>query len=78
MSPWQQDALDLFREARARATETSNITLHQACGQAIEAMVAEGGWVPSDLWTYARTVRRLHGIPAHRVDAPASVAFGGK
>lgn len=77
MSPWQQDALDLFREARARATETSNITLHQACGQAIEAMVSEGGWVPSDLWTYAHTVRRLHGIPAHGTDTPVSVAFGG-
>lgn len=77
MSAWQQDALDLLREARARATETSNITLHQACSQAIEAMVSEGGRVPSDLQFYARTVRRLHGIPAHRTDTPESVAFGG-
>jgi hypothetical protein len=77
MSPWHQDALDLFREARARATETLNIPLHQACGQAIEAMVSEGGWVPSDLWTYARTVRRLHGIPAHSKDTPVSAALGG-
>jgi hypothetical protein len=78
MSPWQQDALDLLREARARATETSNITLHQACGQAIEAMASEGSRVPSDLQFYARTVRRLHGLPAHRTDTSVSVAFGGQ
>lgn len=77
MSPWQQDALDLFREARARATETSSIALHQACSRAIEAMVAEGGWVPSDLWFYARTVRRLHGIPAKFVAAPIAAAHMG-
>jgi hypothetical protein len=57
MSPWRQDALDLFREARARATETSNIALHHACSQAIEALAHEGGWVPSDLWNYAYKVR---------------------
>lgn len=78
MSPWQLDALDLFREARARATETSNITLHKACSQAIEAMVSEGGRVPSDLKFYARTVRRLHGLPAHRNVKPVSVALGGQ
>ena len=75
MSPWQQDALDLFREARARATETSNIAMHQACGQAIEALVSEGGWVPTDLWKYAYNVRRVHGIPAGRVVTPGSVAY---
>lgn len=75
MSPWQQDALDLFRAARARATETSNITLHQACSRAIEAMVSEGGWVPSDLWFYACTVRRLHGIPVEAVASSPALEY---
>ena len=74
MSPWQQDALDLCREARARATETSNIELHQACSRAIEALVSEGGSVPMDLRIYARTVRLLHGIPTGHVASAASVA----
>jgi hypothetical protein len=77
MSPWQQDALDLFREARARATETSNIALHQACSQAIEALVSEGGWVPADLWNYACKVRRVHGVPTVRVPKPVSAAYVG-
>jgi hypothetical protein len=71
MSTWQQDALDLFRATKARATETSNILLHQACARAIEALVSEGGWVPADLWSYACAVRRRHGIPAVRVATPA-------
>ena len=75
MSTWQLDALDLCREARARATETSNIALHQACGRAIEALVSEGGSVPDDLQNYARDVRRMHGRPMGRVDAPSSVAY---
>lgn len=75
MSTWQLDALDLCREARARATETSNIALHQACGRAIEALVSEGGSVPDDLQNYASDVRRIHGIPMGRVDAPSSVAY---
>lgn len=61
MSPWQEDVLDLFRQTRARATLTSNITLHQACGQAIEALIAEGGSVPSDLQAYAQETLRLFG-----------------
>jgi hypothetical protein len=75
MSPWQQDALDLCQEARARATETSNNTLHQACARAIEAMVCEGGSVPLDLRIYARTVRLLHGIPTAYVASAASFAY---
>jgi hypothetical protein len=75
MSPWQQDALDLCREARARATETSNIALHQACSRAIEALVSDGGSVPMDLRIYARTVRLLHGIPTAQVTSAASVAY---
>lgn len=78
MSTWQQDANDLFREARARATETSNIALHQACGRAIEAMVAEGGSVPEDLRIYARTVRILHGIPTARAVSTVADAYVGQ
>lgn len=78
MSPWQRNALDLFREARARATETSNVALHQACSHAIEAMVSEGGWVPSDLQIYAQTVRRVHGIPVHRSATQVSLGCGGR
>jgi hypothetical protein len=67
MTSWPQDALDLFRAARARASETSNIALHRACGQAIDAMVMEVGWVPADLWSYACTVRRRHAPSSDRV-----------
>jgi hypothetical protein len=75
MSPWQLDALDLCREARARATETSNTALHQACARALEALASEGGSVPLDLRIYARTVRLLHGIPMAHVASSASVAY---
>jgi hypothetical protein len=61
MHRWQEDVLDLFRQIRARATQTSNIALHQACGRAIEALVSEGGSVPSDLHSYAQEMRRLYG-----------------
>jgi hypothetical protein len=63
MRPWQSDALKLFREARAHATKTSNTSLHLQCCRVIEAMIAEGGCVPSDLRAYARQVRRLSGTP---------------
>lgn len=80
MSTWQQDAIVPLREAKARATKTSNITLHQACGQAIEVLVAQVVWVPSDLCSYARMLvcsyarqlRRLDGITAHPVVASVS------
>lgn len=75
MSTWQLDALNLCRAARARATETSNVALHQACGRAIEALVSEGSSVPGDLQNYARDVRRIHGIPVGRVAAPSSAAY---
>lgn len=60
MRPWQKDALRLFREARAHATRTSNVSLHQACCRAIETMIAEGGCVPSDLRKYALQIRQCH------------------
>jgi hypothetical protein len=66
MRLWQKDALKVFREARAHAARTSDVRLHQACGRAIEAMVAEGGCVPSDLRIYARETRELYGIPDAR------------
>ena len=75
MSAWQQDAIDLCREARARATATSNIDLHQACSRAVEALVSEGGSVPMDLRIYARTVRLLYGIPAGQVASSSSAAY---
>jgi hypothetical protein len=63
MRLWQKDALKVIREARAHATRTSDPNLHQACSRAIEAMVAEGGCVPSDLRNYARHTRESCGIP---------------
>jgi hypothetical protein len=59
MRLWQKDALKLFREARAHATKTSDLALHRACARAIEAMIAEGGCVPSDLRLYAQQMPRL-------------------
>lgn len=59
MRLWQKDALKLFREARAHATKTSDVALHRACARGIEAMIAEGGCVPSDLRLYARQTREI-------------------
>jgi hypothetical protein len=64
MSGWRQEAIDLFYAASERATETSNTFLHQACCRAIEAMVAEGSWVPEELHKYACEMRRAYGAPA--------------
>ena len=75
MSSWQQDALDLDRQARSRATATSNIDLHQACSRAVEALVSEGGSVPIDLRIYARTVRLMYGVPAGQVASSSSAAY---
>jgi hypothetical protein len=61
MRQWQKDALSVVREARAHATQTSNLSLHLACSRTIEAMVAEGGQVPSELRTYARQIRERYG-----------------
>lgn len=71
MRLWQKDALRLFREARAHATKTSDVALHQACARAIEAMIAEGGCVPSDLRRYAQLTRELEKA-ARSVDALSS------
>jgi hypothetical protein len=57
MRQWQKDALSVIREARAHASQTSNTSLHLACSRTIEAMVREGGQVPSELRTYARQAR---------------------
>lgn len=77
MSSWQDDALDLFRQTRARATQTSSITLHQACCQAIEALIAEGDSAPSDLRTYAQQTRRLYGPCARFQTASTSSGYVG-
>lgn len=61
---WRQEAIGLFYAAKERATETSNTFLHQACCRAIEAMLAEGSWVPDELCVYAREIRSVYGVPA--------------
>lgn len=61
MRQWQKDALSVIREARAHATRTSDRRLHLACSRTIDAMVMEGGQVPSELRTYARLTRQLYG-----------------
>jgi hypothetical protein len=76
MHPWQEDVLGLFRQIQARATQTSNIALHQACGRAIEALVSEGGPVPSDLQSYARETRRIYGPYAGSYVATMSNGYG--
>ena len=60
MKQWQKDANKLFRETRSHATRTANARLHLACSRSIEAMVMEGGMVPSDLRIYARETRERH------------------
>jgi hypothetical protein len=61
MRQWQKDALSVIREARAHATRTSDKRLHLACSSAIDAMVMEGGQVPSELRIYARQTREFYG-----------------
>lgn len=64
MRRWQKDALVVIREARAHATKTSDVRLHLSCCRVIEAMVLEGGQVPSELRLYARQTRELYeGVP---------------
>jgi hypothetical protein len=72
MKQWQKDAIQLFRETRRHATRTSNTRLHLLCSRSIEAMVMEGGMVPSDLRIYARETREtyeLFGAPEHVLPA---------
>ena len=66
MRQWQKDALAVIREARAHATRNSDTGLHLACSRAIEAMVMEGGQVPSELRIYARQTRELYGCECVR------------
>lgn len=61
MRQWQKGALLVIREARAHATRTSDMRLHMACSRTIEAMVMDGGQVPSELRIYARQTRELFG-----------------
>jgi hypothetical protein len=61
MRQWQKHALSVIREARAHATRTFDKPLHLACSNSIEAMVMEGGQVPSELRIYARQVREVYG-----------------
>ena len=76
-SSWRQEAIDLFYAARERATETSNTFLHQACCRAIEAMVAEGSWVPEELCSYVRETRRTYGAPASCLTATVTGGYVG-
>jgi hypothetical protein len=62
MKGWQKDALSVIREARAHACRYSVQSLHVACSCTIEAMVKEGGQVPSELRIYAREIRELYGL----------------
>lgn len=64
MRKWQRDALSVIRESRAHAIRTSDKRLHLACSSAIDAMVMEGGQVPSELRIYARQTRELYGNQA--------------
>jgi hypothetical protein len=77
MRQWQKDALKVFREARAHATRTSDLPLHQACSRAIEAMVAEGGCVPSDLRIYARQTRESYSIHDAQKSSAATIVVLG-
>lgn len=72
MRQWQRDALKVIREARFHATRNSDDRLHLACSRAIEAMVMEGGQVPSELRAYARQTRELCGNKL-RLQSPVSV-----
>jgi hypothetical protein len=71
MRQWQKDALSIIREARAHATRTSDARLHMACSSTIEAMVMEGGQVPSELRAYARQTRELYAKEGSQ-NAPAT------
>jgi hypothetical protein len=57
MRQWVKDAHRTLREAKAHATRTLDARLHLACVQSIEAMIADGFLMPSDLRDYARQTR---------------------
>jgi hypothetical protein len=77
MRQWQKAALSVIREARAHATRTSDKRLHLACGRTIEAMVIQGGQVPSDLRIYARQTRELYGNEADLITLDAAPKRAG-
>lgn len=62
MRSWQKEAIKLFREAKGHALQTENPSLHRACAQAINAMIAEGGCVPLDLRRYAAEMPKTNGV----------------
>jgi hypothetical protein len=61
MRQWVKDAHRTLREAKAHATQTSDARLHVACVRSIDAMIADGLLMPSDLREYARQTRELYG-----------------
>lgn len=77
MRQWQKDALSVIREARAHATRTSDERLHLACSSAIDAMVMEGGQVPSELRTYSRQTRELYGNQVVSKVTASEMQFAG-
>ena len=77
MRQWQKDALSVIREARTHATRTSDKRLHLACSRTIEAMVMEGGQVPSELGVYARQTRQLYGSEVYRQSSVTAAQLAG-
>jgi len=61
VNQWQKDAIKLFREARKWASQTGNVSLHQACARAIDALAESGQCVPLELRRYAIETHALYG-----------------
>jgi|JI10StandDraft_1071094.scaffolds.fasta_scaffold797379_2 hypothetical protein len=74
MRQWQKEALRLIRQARVHASRTSDLHLHLMCGRTIEAMIAGGGMVPSELRTYARQIREAYLEQEHQTAELATKA----
>jgi hypothetical protein len=62
MKQWVKDAHRTIRTAREHATRTADPRLHMACARAIDAMVADGLLMPSELRTYARQMLTLYSV----------------
>lgn len=62
MKQWVKDAYRTIRTAREHATRTADTRLHMACARAIDAMVAEGLLMPSELRTYARQILMVYNV----------------
>jgi hypothetical protein len=61
MRQWVKDAHRTIRQAVRLATLTSDPRLHMACVNSIEAMIADGFLMPSNLRIYARQTRAIYG-----------------